>query len=104
MIRQDGRWQEWAVAALFYQAVHLVNAFFRAKLHKAPENHKDRQKWVQMMLRPVAPDYDELYTAGRVARYDCIRYTDAGVNDLADAVRKIETHVNGQLNPPKSKS
>lgn len=93
LLHADGNYKEWAVVALFYQALHHVNLFFLHHSNIAPANHKERQKYVELMLRDIAGEYDELYRASREARYDCRRYGDRDVVDLQEAALAIRAHI-----------
>lgn len=63
---------EWAIIALFYSALHLVDAFLASHdIH--PKNHTDRLKYVSMTvdLSLVFENYRELLNRSLDARYNC---------------------------------
>jgi uncharacterized protein (UPF0332 family) len=96
LIQEEGRVLEWAATALFYQGLHLVNAFL-LQYKLSPSNHRDRQKAVHLMMRSVSAEYDELASAGQGARYHCRRFSDSEITDLRAAVTVIDAHVRTEL-------
>ena len=68
---QSGPHIEWAVAVLFYAALHLVEATLAPSVHSP--NHKTRNQTVQLDPRfhPIYRHYRELYYRSLDARYEC---------------------------------
>lgn len=83
---------DWVVTAAFYTALHLIEGWFATKgLHF--ESHQDRDSWGGKVkeLRRIWPLYKELEFQSRQARYQCVRWNRAFVqNDLLPMVDKIE--------------
>jgi len=63
--------RRWAIAAAFYAAVHLVNAYIWGRLRIEPANHGERQSFVETesVLRTIGIDYRQLQRRGFDARY-----------------------------------
>lgn len=67
----------WAVVALFYSAVHLMQAYAHAKTPmNMPDTHEKRAVYISNQMRPIASHYRRLRTASEWARYD-MRPSDA---------------------------
>ena len=64
----------WAVVALFYAALHLVQAHAIAKSGRlqelVPENHNERIKYVKNHLGRIEGEYVRLEEASKLVRYD----------------------------------
>jgi hypothetical protein len=76
------QYADWAVTALFYAALHLVDAYLAPNVH--PKTHTVRRGLVDTVagLRPIRDQYRELEERSRDARYKCIRFTPAAVKEL----------------------
>src|SRR5262249_35248296 len=76
---------EWAVAALFYTAVHLGRAVV-AQLGLGPiTSHRSFETCLQRSVRAPQDVYDAyraLKDESEAARYDCGRYSEADVRKL----------------------
>ena len=59
---------DWGVTACFYAALHLVDTYL-AQLGIHPENHSEREYWIQRRLRPIRDDYRNLKRFSLRARY-----------------------------------
>ncbi|MGE5595758.1 MAG: hypothetical protein ACM3S1_06935 [Hyphomicrobiales bacterium] len=81
----SSNFNDWRVTTLFYAALHLVDAYL-APLHH-PTNHQARTKIVasDQFLRLLFVQYRELESRSREARYDCLHFTDAFVQNLWQA-------------------
>ncbi len=67
----------WAVVALFYSAVHLMQAYAHAKTPmNMPDAHEKRAVYISNQMKPIASHYRRLRTASEWARYD-MRPSDA---------------------------
>jgi len=94
---------EWAVTALFYAALHYVDAFFSRyrQINHIPgsfPNHQVRTREVYNRLNFVYEQYQRLLDRSRDARYDCIRFDARRVqrlrdNDLLQIKQYIETQL-----------
>jgi hypothetical protein len=74
---------DWAVSALFYSAVHLVDAYL-ATMDAHPETHTIRGNWVARTdkLKPVYSNYEELRNRSEDARYKCRHFKPAQVRAI----------------------
>jgi len=67
---------DWGVTACFYTALHLVDAYL-ARLGIHPENHAEREYWIQRQLRPIRGDYQNLKRFSLRTRYDAFQMNPA---------------------------
>jgi len=66
-----GKLLDWAVTALFYAALHYVDAYL-AKQEEHPHNHEQRRYAVGLYFdAETAACYGALEKASRRTRYDC---------------------------------
>lgn len=77
----------WAVTALFYAALHYVEAYFyiegvRTGLPQHSASHAQRTPAVRLRLAPVFPHYHRLLDRSVAARYDCKTFTQSDVQRL----------------------
>ena len=88
---------DWAVTALFYSALHYVDA----ALHPVhPRNHAQRNHLLSRHpeLRPVFPQYRLLYQRSLKTRYECVDPSTDEVRGLRRVVFQVlVTHVEGLL-------
>lgn len=82
----DGQFLDWAVAALFYSALHYVDAYLATRgpggLH--PRTHGIRTALVAKdpVLSAVRLQYEHLRTRSQDARYDLLSFAVADVDRL----------------------
>jgi len=84
-LKANTAYTDWAVTALYYSALHLVDAFLDgqedlAKDERHPRKHsanatpgnggRGRNQLVQALLKPVRKEYRSLEEASRRSRYD----------------------------------
>ena len=88
----------WALVALFYSALHLVQAHAITKCaltHEAvPTSHNERIKYVAKHLGRVEQDYGRLEDISKAVRYDLWRSTpeeNARCHD--ETFTRIRTHL-----------
>src|ERR1041385_2462328 len=77
----DAEIYEWAITALFYTALHLVDAWL---IHNGIDKPEDRGERHNLIRQPLGciwshqrPDYRVLEAASRNARYKMVRFTAA---------------------------
>src|SRR5690242_11659410 len=69
-LKDRGQYLDWAVTALFYTALHLVEACLVEKHRLGGEKiHKQRDSAIYAHLRPIYSQYDLLHTRSTWARY-----------------------------------
>lgn len=62
---------DWAVVAIFYSALHWIDAYLAAKgFAEYKGSHTKRKDLIDRHLSSMADDYDLLFTNGHRARYD----------------------------------
>ena len=68
----QSRYPDWAITALFYAALHLVDAVLERELGRTPDTHIRRSAWLHKagMTRPIAGEYQRLRGLSEQARYD----------------------------------
>lgn len=93
----DGTYSEWVVTALFYEALHRVDAYLAAKYSKHPKDHRERQRYVSLLLKHLHTDYRELESESRRARYDCVRFSTTEIGELAKCRDTIKGEVKRAL-------
>lgn len=87
-------YNDWAVTATFYAALHYVDAFLAQTAGIHPGAHDVRDPRVQRVaqLRPLWNYYHRLKNRSRNARYNVIRFTDDEVrrayNDNLGAIKR----------------
>lgn len=87
---------EWGVVALFYSAVHYVEAFLAPqKVHSA--DHDERNKHVHAQLRSIEPDYHLLRLTSRQARYDGLIPNNDQISECMIAHETIKKRVRAML-------
>ena len=78
---------DWAITALFYSAVHYVDAYLVVARSK-PIDHQERERMIERngTLSGIFMPYRELKRMSRAARYDIAAY---GPRELAKAKRLL---------------
>ena len=72
-LRDGGADLDWAIVALFYTALHLVQAYFVESATSGfdiPRDHEQRRDRILLKLLPIFHDYRRLQTASHDLRYD----------------------------------
>lgn len=69
------QYSEWEVVALFYAALHYVDAWLASSGHIHPRNHSQRTAIVMndSALIPISDQYGKLYRLSVLARYEMER-------------------------------
>lgn len=82
----EAQYSEWAVTALFYAALHYVEAYFdRHATSGQPRHHTghvERTRAVRLRIPTVYRSYRWLMELSRDARYECVMFTPADVRHL----------------------
>lgn len=84
---------DWCAVALFYIAVHEVQALILDLLGKRPGNHTERRSFIQANWLAVWGPYDHLYQLSREARYECYQPTDRDLNDAMLMLAKFRLEI-----------
>lgn len=86
---------EWQIITAFYSAVHLVQAYLRAKTNTYPQTHEERDRLIQATvgLRPIYRPYQELKSQAVTARYTCLPTNEYDVDQAREQLEIIKRHV-----------
>ena len=91
---------DWAITALFYAALHYVDAYFVSQTGVRPPNHNLRNRLVDRTLHRarVSPAYRELYRLSRKVRYETPSVsTDEAMQVNARLFDPIRAHIRALL-------
>ena len=91
---------EWEVVALFYAALHYVDAWLADSEEVHPRNHTQRIGMVRSntALRPISDQYERLYRLSVLARYEMERPPLQEVRNLENnEYAAIKRHVRSLL-------
>lgn len=88
----------WALVALFYSALHFVQAY-SAKFGHYYSSHKDRNADMQRnpVFDEIIVDYNELAILGWNARYTCMAYGATTYQEALDCINAIQRHIEDRL-------
>ena len=64
------RFSEWGIVALFYQSLHLFDAWLAQEFSIHPMSHPRRNAFMAERLPDTAIQYRVLYDYSRAARYE----------------------------------
>ncbi len=96
-------YRDWVVAAIFYTALHLINAYFSATKGSPPKTHNERDNWVQKApeLSKIWLDYQDLKKFRRDASYEMRQFSAQEVekdilpllNTIKEDLRKLQPSI-----------
>src|SRR5207249_405366 len=89
-----GQYLEWAVIALFYAALQLVDAHATQNGRSLSVDHVERRRYVRDRLRSIWYQYGNLENASRECRYELRQPSEAEVLRFHDRDFK---HIEAQL-------
>lgn len=82
----EQQYADWALTALFYAALHYVEAYFyqdsASGYPRHYTNHVDRHAAVRSRLRPIYGHYRALMTHSLDARYNCVAFSASDVHSV----------------------
>jgi len=87
---------DWAVTAIFYSALHHVDAYLATKDIHPSFHYKGRDRWVatESNLRHIWNQYRWLKEKSEAARYDVKHFTQSEVNHLKQSEFEIiKSHI-----------
>lgn len=93
LLEDAGQHLDWAITALFYAALHYVDAYL---LPDAASNHVKRVRLIQQRpeLDQVFEDYRKLQDLSRDTRYECLDPTPAEVEHYRQHIfGRLEAHL-----------
>lgn len=91
-------WPDWAVTALFYAALHRVQAALRSQGNDARDHHQRKAK-VRAMSATLAQAYEGLQDLSEQARYDGVQHNQMRLG-LAEAQLQIVRDEIANIAPP----
>ncbi|MEQ1949172.1 MAG: hypothetical protein ABL995_18410 [Bryobacteraceae bacterium] len=88
----------WILTALFYSALHYVEAF-NAKFNCHFSRHEDLNRDLERnpQLCPIYDEYRDLSTFSWNARYQPVKYGDAQLREAYEAHSMVVKHINALL-------
>jgi HEPN domain-containing protein len=91
--------RDWQVTALFYAAVHLIQAYFAAIGSSYPQTHQDRDHAIiqDRRLRKIYNDYRELKQAAVASRYLCWPVNDFDVSEAKRHLAMVQAFIDNAL-------
>ncbi len=93
LYESDSNSYDWQVTILFYAALHLVDDHFERNGHALPNNHAVRNKMVEKHFSDLMNNYDFLFEASMVARYEeleiTLEYRDEALSALSNLESKL---------------
>jgi hypothetical protein len=98
IVRDNPTRAGWAITALFYSALHLVEAYnakfnFHCASHSQRIDDLDRNP----VHRPIRDIFKDLYSYSRNARYNAVSYGDPEYQKALGWLSTIEAHVSNIL-------
>jgi hypothetical protein len=89
-------YRDWQVVALFYAALHVIQAYFADKTVDYPGNHSERDQKIatNAHLKTIYNEYRELKTLSSDCRYKCNNTNDHDVREAHRLYIAIESHTN----------
>ena len=95
--------RKWMVSALFYAALHWVEALFAHQLMLHTNSHQRRERALHRLQFPLLREYIQLHDASRAGRYQMVRFSEQDSDDLFHTCfLPIRNHVLNVLHPPVS--
>jgi HEPN domain-containing protein len=90
---------DWAITALFYAALHLLQAYLtRTGIHVTTHMARDRYMRAATDLLPILSDYRALRDASEHARYECRAFSGPEFLSIRDnAFLAITSHLRSLL-------
>jgi hypothetical protein len=93
---------DWQVTALFYAALHYVNAYLSAKpsvgIHPVDHVVRDRLVASERSLRPIYAPYRELTTRSMDARYELVPFARGQLASLwSGPFQRVRAHLRSEL-------
>jgi hypothetical protein len=96
-VTAEGAFLDWEATALFYAALHRVEAFF-AVVSRHPDGHAERQEWVATYLKAAHSAYRQLEVLSQEARYNAhVELTPARVAIAVGWLETVKRAVSAEL-------
>lgn len=90
--KQSTIYYDWMLTIIFYCSLHLVEKYISKKVHKHNMRHYERNNYVccDPFLKPIAQEYNTLYSESIRARYSCEKITKDDVKFAEVLLKRIE--------------
>ena len=90
---------DWVVTGIFYEGVHLVEAYFaKSRFHSVDHRKRITQMRRDVILRQISGDLEQLKFDSENARYQCYKHSKNDINnDLIPTVNKIKSYIDSVL-------
>lgn len=84
------KYDDWKIVAMFYEAVHIVEAYFVMN-GKGSTSHMDREKRIEQdpLLKPIRTAYYDLLSMSKAFRYKCTAPSNAEVMNAQEDLQSI---------------
>lgn len=88
-------YDDWQVIAIFYAAIHVLQAYFSAKTSEYPQTHQNRDDLLlrDRNLTPIYKEYRELKQLSVSCRYMCWPTNAHDVSSAKSYLQRIEDHI-----------
>ena len=99
-VKQQGSYDDWALTACFYSALHLIDAVLVHFANCHPVDHAERDSAIgrcSQIPRDVFNAYFTLKDDSTAARYNCWQPTNADVANGLSNLTKVEQFVRSKL-------
>lgn len=85
---------DWQVVAIFYAAIHLLQAYFTEKTKNYPQTHqRDHLVLTDPQLKVIRYQYRDLKTLSVSCRYMCNPTNQFDIDSAKQALAIIQTHI-----------
>ena len=88
------KYDDWKIVAMFYEAVHIVEAYLTMN-GKSSGSHENREKLINQepSLSKIRSFYYDLYSMSRTFRYKCITPSETDVMNAQDDLQQIRNTI-----------
>ena len=96
----DTPFTDWAVTGMFYESLHLVEAFLDTKgCHSGKHSERNRNMSLYVSeLGPILADYGKLRQDSQTCRYDCSQiHTASEARQFIPIVDNIRNHISSLI-------
>lgn len=90
---------DWAVVSLFYEALHLVEAYADAQYGQDNDTHQQRMRFMKMdsVLKRIWAEYKYLKDTSESARYGTRQFSSADYEKSRKRLKTVRKEIGGKL-------
>lgn len=90
---------EWAVVSLFYEALHLVEAYADDRYSQHNGDHRQRMNFMKMdvVLKRIWSEYKYLKDTSESARYGTRRFSSSDYEKSREQLETVRSKITGEL-------